>query len=97
MSERTERLFALLEAQKRGRIVITGHDNADVDSMASCLLMRRLLERRGIAAEIVLPARADKQSRRVMPRMSRRDWGKRCADSGRPSSAAASGARDRLR
>ena len=68
MSERTERLFALLEAQKGGRIVITGHDNADVDSMASCLLMRRLLERRGIAAEIVLPARADKQSRRVMPR-----------------------------
>ena len=69
MSERTERLFALLDAAaKESRIVITGHDNPDVDSLAACLLLQRLLDRRGILAEIVLPTQADMQSRRVMPR-----------------------------
>ena len=69
MSERTEKLRSLLEkAAQEGRIVITGHDNPDVDSVASCVLMQRLLARMGIAAEIVLATRADGQSRRVMPR-----------------------------
>lgn len=69
MSGRTDRLFALLgAAAEKGRIVITGHDSPDVDSLASCLLVRRMLARRGIPAEIVLPTRADMQSRRVMPR-----------------------------
>ena len=69
MSERTEKLRVLLEkAAQEGRIVITGHDNPDVDSVASCVLMQRLLARMGIAAEIVLATRADGQSRRVMPR-----------------------------
>lgn len=69
MSERTERLFALIKtAAKDNRIVVTGHDNPDVDSLAACLLMHRLLVRRGIPAQIVLPTRADMQSRRVMPR-----------------------------
>ena len=69
MSERTEKLRSLLEkAAQETRIVITGHDNPDVDSVASCVLMQRLLARMGIAAEIVLATRADGQSRRVMPR-----------------------------
>lgn len=69
MSERTDRLCALLRAAaKSSRIVITGHDNPDVDSLAACVLMRRLMEHWGIPAEIVLPTRADGQGRRVMPR-----------------------------
>lgn len=69
MSERTERLRALLDAAAReSRIVITGHDNPDVDSMAACVLMQRLLAHWGVPCEIVLPTRADGQSRRVMPR-----------------------------
>lgn len=69
MSERTERLRALLDAAaKASRIVITGHDAPDVDSMAACVLMRRLLAHWGVPCEIVLSTRADAQSRRVMPR-----------------------------
>lgn len=68
MSERTERLFALAEeASRRGRVVITGHDGADVDSAASCVLMQRLLAAKGIACVIALHA-PDRQSRRVMAR-----------------------------
>lgn len=68
MSARTDRLYAILrEAAGRGRLVITGHDEPDVDSLASCVLLRELCEWWGIAAQIVLPTRADAQSRRVMP------------------------------
>lgn len=68
MSERTEGLRALCRAAaKRGRIVITGHDRADVDSVASCVLMQRLLSAWGIPSAIVL-FEPDKQSRRVMAR-----------------------------
>lgn len=66
MSERTKRLHDLCKkAAEKGRIVITGHDRADVDSVASCVLMKRLLERWGIPGSIVLHE-PDKQSRRVM-------------------------------
>jgi len=69
MSERTEKLRRLLKAaEKQGRVVITGHDNPDVDSAAACVLMQRLLARMGVLSQIVLPTRADGQSRRVMPR-----------------------------
>ena len=69
MSERTEKLRSVLkEAEKHGRIVITGHDQPDVDSVAACVLMQRLLARMDIPSEIVLSTRADGQSRRVMPR-----------------------------
>lgn len=68
MSGRTEALRALCEAAaKAGRIAITGHDRADVDSVISCVLMRRLLAAWGIAAQIVLHE-PDRQSRRVMAR-----------------------------
>lgn len=66
MSERTQQLYELCQhAAKKGRIVIIGHDRADVDSAAACVLMNRLLERWEIASYIVLHE-PDKQSRRVM-------------------------------
>ena len=55
------------QAAQQGRLVITGHDRADVDSAAGCVLMQRLLGRLGVSAQIVLHE-ADKQSRRVMAR-----------------------------
>ena len=68
MSERTQQLYELCQrAEKKGRIVIIGHDRADVDSAAACVLMNRLLERWEIASHIVLHE-PDKQSRRVMAR-----------------------------
>lgn len=67
MSERTKRLRRILgEAAQEGRVVITGHDNADVDSVIACLLMRDLLASWGIAARIALPLGPDRQSRRVL-------------------------------
>ena len=66
MNERTQQLHELCQhAAKKGRIVIIGHDRADVDSAAACVLMNRLLERWEIASHIVLHE-PDKQSRRVM-------------------------------
>ena len=68
MSARAEELRLLCEAAaKTGRIVITGHDRADVDSVISCVLMKRLLDAWRIPAEIVL-FEPDRQSRRVMGR-----------------------------
>ena len=64
MSERTEKLRRLLAAAP-GRIAVTGHDGADVDSVISCMLVRRLLEGWNIPCDIVLSA-PDGQSRRVM-------------------------------
>ena len=64
MSERTQTLRALLE-QAKGRIVVTGHDGADVDSVISCLLVRRLLAGWNILCDIALHA-PDGQVRRVM-------------------------------
>ena len=66
MSERTEKLRQLLSAAA-GRIAVTGHDGADVDSVISCVLMQRLLERWHIPCRIALNA-PDKQSRRVLER-----------------------------
>ena len=66
--KKTENLRALCEAAAaRGRLVITGHDRADVDSVASCVLMQRLLAAWGVQSEIVL-CEPDGQSRRVMAR-----------------------------
>lgn len=67
MSERTQRLREALKAA-RGPLVITGHDAPDVDSVASCVLMKRLLDHWGMRARIALPTQADAQTRRVMPR-----------------------------
>lgn len=68
MDEQTQLLHDLCkEAETKGRIVITGHDRADVDSVAACVLMKRLLNRWGIASCIVLHE-PDQQSRRVMAR-----------------------------
>ena len=69
MSARADSLRRVfLDASRRGRLVITGHDNADVDSMASCALLAGLCAWWGIRAQIVLPTRADPQARRVLPR-----------------------------
>lgn len=66
--QRTEKLRALCTAAvARGRLVITGHDRADVDSAASCVLMQRLLAAWGVQSDIVL-CEPDRQSRRVMAR-----------------------------
>ena len=68
MNERINCLRVLcVEATHKGRIAITGHDRADVDSVAACVLVKRLLERWGIASCIVLHE-PDRQSRRVMAR-----------------------------
>lgn len=64
MSKRTEKLRSLCQSAA-GRIVITGHDRADVDSVASCVLMQRLLSAWKIRSSIVLQE-PDRQSRRVM-------------------------------
>ena len=66
MSERTQRLCRILaDCALSGRIVLTGHDRADVDSVISCVLMKRLLCAWQIPCEILLHE-PDKQSRRVL-------------------------------
>jgi len=69
VSGRTQALCELLshEAAHR-RLVITGHDTPDVDSVISCVLMQRLLAAWQINARIVLTTPADRQSQRVMAR-----------------------------
>ena len=68
MNSGIQALRALCEtAAKTGRIVITGHDGADVDSAAAGVLMQRLLAAWGIPAQIVLFA-PDQQARRVLAR-----------------------------
>jgi len=68
MNDKTACFKALcMEAALQGGVVITGHDRADVDSAASCVLISRLLERWGIPCRIVLHE-PDKQSRRVLAR-----------------------------
>ena len=64
MSERTEKLRRLL-LHAGGRIAVTGHDGADVDSVISCVLMQRLLAGWQIPCRIALLA-PDRQSRRVL-------------------------------
>lgn len=69
MSARTDSLRRVLsDASQRGRLIITGHDEPDVDSMAACKLLFDLCAWWQIRTQIVLPTRADAQSRRVMPR-----------------------------
>ena len=68
MSQRIEKLRAVLEAAVRlGRIAVTGHSGADVDSVISCVLMQRLLAHWQIPCEIALCS-PDRQSRRVLAR-----------------------------
>lgn len=66
MTERTQTLRTLLK-QAKGRIAVTGHDGADVDSVISCVLVQRLLERWHIPCGIAV-ASPDQQSRRVLER-----------------------------
>ncbi|MDO5378832.1 MAG: DHH family phosphoesterase [Clostridia bacterium] len=68
--EQGERICALRGAfsGEAGRIAVTGHDAPDVDSVISCAMMCALLSHLGIAAQAVLPTRADAQARRVLPR-----------------------------
>ena len=69
MREKAQRLRGTLEsAAREGRLVITGHDTPDVDALASCHLLWELCAWWGIEARIVLPTRADRQPRRVLPR-----------------------------
>ncbi|MED9820993.1 MAG: DHH family phosphoesterase [Christensenellales bacterium] len=51
-----------------GRLTITGHERADVDSVVSCVLMKHLLEAWGLPCTIALDA-PDGQSRRVLAHM----------------------------
>lgn len=69
--EQGERIRALRDALagETGRIAVTGHDAPDVDSVISCVMLRALLAHLGIAAQAVLPTRADAQARRVLPRL----------------------------
>lgn len=66
MSERMQSLRVLLESAS-GRIVVTGHDRADVDSVISSVLVGRMLARWNIPCRIALHE-PDRQSRRVMER-----------------------------
>ncbi|MBR5288894.1 MAG: DHH family phosphoesterase [Clostridia bacterium] len=68
MSDRTDRLLGVLRGAKT-RIVITGHDAPDVDSLLSCALMQRFLSRVGIDARIALMTQADAQSSRIAQRL----------------------------
>lgn len=65
MTDRVHRLRTVC-AEAAERIVLTGHDHADVDSVISCLLMRRLLGAWGMDAAIALPGGSDRQSARVL-------------------------------
>ena len=79
MEGRTQRLLALCRAAAgRTRLVITGHDRADTDAALSCVLMRELLARAGIAAQIALTA-PDAQAGRVLSRFGM-DAGALCGD-----------------
>lgn len=87
---------ALQKATARGRVALIGHDTPDVDSVVSCVLMAALCAAWQIPAEIILPTRADEQTRRVMPevwRSSRRADeadapGRSACAAGSPSGAA---------
>lgn len=67
MDERAQRLRSALE-RAPGRLVITGHDAPDVDSLVSCVLVRSLAAHWGIAAQIVTPTAADEQAQAVLGR-----------------------------
>lgn len=70
MDEQIQALRAVAtRAAERGRLVITGHDEPDTDSVASCVLMRALLSHWGVQAQIVLPTFAEAQAKRVMQRL----------------------------
>lgn len=69
------RIDALLRAVRaaQGRVVVIGHDRADVDSVLSCVLLARLLERLGGHAVPALPGGQDRQSLRVCGRLGVRE------------------------
>lgn len=69
MTEKAKKLKAVLSsAAAHGRLVITGHDTPDVDSVVSSALMLSLCRAWDIPAQVVFPTRADEQSRRVLLR-----------------------------
>ena len=65
---RAKALLAAL-AGGTGEIAILGHDNPDMDSLLSCVLMERLLCFWGFSPRIVLHTPADGQCRRLMPQL----------------------------
>ena len=68
MTRKAEKLRAVLEAAAgSGRIAVTGHSGADVDSVISCVLMQRLLAHWQIPCDIAIHT-PDQQSRRVLAR-----------------------------
>lgn len=68
MPNRAQALRAALQ-NVTGRICLLGHDNPDMDSLLSCVLMQRLLAFWGMPAQIVLPTQADEQCRQLMPKL----------------------------
>ena len=63
LSRRTDVLLDVLRCGKK--MVITGHDAPDVDSLLSCALMQRFLARVGIESCVALMTPADEQSSRI--------------------------------
>ena len=63
MSRRTDVLLDVLRCGKK--MVVTGHDAPDVDSLLSCALMQRFLTRSGIPSRVALMTPADEQSSRI--------------------------------
>lgn len=65
MSRRTDSLKqALLSAPSP--LIITGHDAPDVDSLLSCVMVRRLCERWQVSVRIAIPTKPDAQTLRVL-------------------------------
>ena len=68
MENRAAALRAAL-SNETGRLVILGHDTPDMDSLLSCVLVKRLLAFWNIPSQIVLPTPEDGQCRRLMPQL----------------------------
>ena len=57
---KTQKLIALCrDAAVRGRLVITGHDNPDADSVISAIMMKRLMDRSGVCCTVKFPTAPD--------------------------------------
>lgn len=57
---KTQKLIAhCQEYAARGRIVITGHDNPDADSVISAVMMKRLMDRCGVCCAVKFPTAPD--------------------------------------
>ena len=65
MREKARRLIELAE-EAGSPIVVTAHRNADPDAVASALVVRDLLRRRGLDARLVLPEGMSQPSKRLV-------------------------------